>query len=245
MEKRETLVEFLDRTFVDRVENVSRKEREEAIEALKKGDNNVEAYKIIRGDIDKTTLTVDWLKENKDNLLNLEEFRFTKTINVIEMPAYLSLEGDKTLSPATGTLSATQKTKAVTVLSYVINSQMETHYFPEVVNLYAIIASPKIYDKNQVEEMLKEKGKVHVLPPELDNHFLVPKHEIRFSWNPEELQDQLATSPREVYEDWKANILKEVENAIENYESTFPYTKNYMIRGTHLERESLIKRSEV
>jgi hypothetical protein len=239
MEKRETLIEFLDRTFVDRVEKVSREEREDAINAIKKGDVKVDSYKILRGDLDRTTLNNEWIKENVDNILKLEEFRFTNNINIIDMPMYLAKDGDNTLTPCQ---EGEPSTKAISVVSYLMNNQMDTHYFPEVVNLYAIVASPKVYDNGQVQTILEEKGKVHILPPVVDNNFLVPKHEVRLSWNPEEVQDMLGTSPKEVYDKWKSDIIKEIEGAIDNYECNFPYTKNYMLRGTHLQRESLLKR---
>jgi len=241
MEKRETLIEFLDRTFEERVERITREELENKIKELKSGqkDSAIITMDILKSDVDKTTLNSKWIEDNVDNLLALEEFRFTKKINVLKAPAYLSREDDRTLSPI-GEEKA--QTKAVTVLSYIINNQMDTHYFPEVVNLYAISSSPKVYDKEQVEEILKQRNKVHVLPPTIDDSMFLPTHEIRFLWNPEEIQDMLATHSKEVYNDWKADILSKIESAIDNYQTTFPYRHNYLIRGTNIERHSLIKK---
>lgn len=207
--EREKLVDFLDRTFAERLQEDTT--------------------------IDRATLYPEWIEENVDNLLVLEEFRFTKKINVLKLPAYLAPEGDKTLTPIE-IESPEQKTKSVMVMSYIINNQMETHYFPEIVNLYVIASFPKVYDNSQVEEIIKQNNKVHVLPPVVDVINFNTKHEIRFSWNPGE--PLLDSTP----EEWRKEVLKQVESALDNYETTFPYTKNYMIRGTHLNRESLITR---
>jgi len=240
MEKRETLIEFLDKVFAEKRERISREEKESIVENIKSGVTSENSIEELRRDINKTTLTKDWIEKNITNLLALEEFRFTKKINVIPLPAYLTKVSDETLSPCNE--ESKENTKPVTSVTYILNAFSDTHYFPKVVNLYSISASPKIYDTEKVQEILKETNKVHVLPPVLDGISFVPKHQVRFSWNPEEVQDMLATSPKEVYEKWKSDILSEVESAIDDYKPNFPYKKNYMIRGTNLQRKSLVEK---
>jgi len=229
---KERLKDFLTREFkeMDRGDNksISREDRQNNIESIKKGNfKNV----VREPDADSKTLTPEWIKENVDKLYELEEFRYTKKINVVELPAYhydIRNTNKEPLSPEDiPTIDENNKSVAQ-VRTYAMGSKAD-FYFGEVVNLYSFTRSVRVYDVEKIEEESSKLG-LHVMPESLTGSFM-PVREFRFRWNQEELQDQLATTDMG-YEQWKNHIFKQIEKqAFDNYEPSFDYGYNFMVRG--------------
>jgi hypothetical protein len=234
MEKRETMSVFLSRLF-DELNSLvkiqdSTKNNEEFIDSVKTG---IVKTNLIHGE-EITTLDSNWIKLNKKRLLALEEFRFTKEINELIMPTYAYASGDVNMVPLKEGYSKTDVNSCI-CNSYVIKEDMDTHYFPEVVNIYSISRSARIYDLEDMENVLKQKNKIHILPPMLNHPNWEMTREFRFRFNPDEILEENITA-----EEWKKSILKEIESKVfDNYEPSFSSSYNFLIRGTRIVRDSI------
>ncbi len=135
----------------------------------------------------------------KGSLMECDEFKNTKKINIVHLPAFLAFE--QTGDPVSHDLllkgvDLKVKTKAVVTATYRLEEDSE---FDEIVDLYMITESPAIYNPECVDNL--DTG-VWKLPTSYNPENFLPKNEIRIIYTPEIFTDSTSNhdlSAEQVY----------------------------------------------
>lgn len=127
-------------------------------------------------------------------LLECDEFKNTKKIVVIDFPTAPNADG-----------------VPKTVMSHMLFEEIE---FSEVVYLYTISLTPKIYDIEDFRKPVKDD--VVITPLVCDPNDFTPKKSITVFWSPEKQQDFQAAYDKNERDFLQEQIVDKIKKAFEN-----------------------------
>ena len=162
-------------------------------------------------------MTPETLKKFKDKLLKFEVFKNVKTLNIINDPVVTMYQGNP-IECIENYLGGASEYETTVSFSF---SKGDNFKFNEVVDLYMIHISPKIYD-------LKETDKPEVWRKSIDWTQNTALNQIVINWIPTDIESNTSDKVKNV----NKKILDEVEKILISNEANIPYLKNnIMFRG--------------
>jgi hypothetical protein len=176
------------------------------------------------------------LEKVKEILLQCEEFKGVKKLNFLTLPNFMANKktGDP-LEPLNRDSLPGEETYSERVVTYKFTTNLE---FNEVVDLYSIGLSPRIYDENFIENL---KDGLWSLPQVLGD--FVSKKEIRFIFSREKLQDMQGLHP-ETFEQFVNKTVEDFRKFITSDEVNVPSKKAIMLRVSPRSIKNTVLRNE-
>lgn len=185
------------------------------------------------------TIYPEILEKIKDELLELECFKYTKKINIIKLPNYqIDLDTGEPISKEIGYLGEKRNIKTETTCTIFLGEDnIEGLYFPEVVDIYTIAKNPmKAYNA----ESVKNVPGVWIHPAYYDNAFN-PTRKIEVVFNPKIMQDNFMMNNEEI----KESLIKRFTDAVNSgLEVNIPEAKNILLRVSSrsvMQQETLLE----
>lgn len=127
-------------------------------------------------------------------LLECDEFKNTKKIVVVDYPTVQNADG-----------------VAKTAMNYLLFDETE---FSEVVYLYTIALSPKVYDVDDFRKPVKDG--VVITPTVYDPNDFTPRKSITVFWSPEKQQDFQAAYDKDERDFLQEQIIDKIKKAFDN-----------------------------